>query len=131
MTRDAYFFAPFHDGKSSARNTFYHQYVQLREYLKPEGLDWYDLYHCRHWWVTNRLLAGEDIYQIAQAAGTSVKEIESTYSHVLTAETTRKFNKTRVLHNADGSHQVIAVTNFTKAELEAIGKKYRVTKVKG
>jgi integrase len=128
--REEFFFAPFHNGKTSARNTFYHQYAQLREYLKPFGIEWYDLYHCRHWWVTNRLLAGEDIYQIAQAAGTSVKEIESTYSHVLTAETTRKFNRTRVQHNEDGTHQVIAVTKFTNAELEEIRRKYHLKQVK-
>jgi integrase len=128
--REDHVFAPFHDGKTPARDTFYHQYVNLRAYLKPFNIEWYDLYHCRHWWITQRLLAGEDIYQIAQAAGTSVKEIEKTYSHVLTAETTRKFNRTTVQHNEDGSHQVIAVTNFSKAELEAIGKKYRVNTVK-
>lgn len=118
--RTDFLFAPFHDGKTSARDTFYHQYGAIREALKPDNLDWYDLYHCRHWWITQRLLAGEDIYQIAQAAGTSVKEIEQTYSHVLTAETTRKFNKKKVEHNEDGTHQVIAVTNFTKAETKAL-----------
>jgi integrase len=122
--RTDFLFSPFHDGKTSARHTFYHQYAGIREALKPKGLDWYDLYHCRHWWVTQRLLAGEGIYQIAQAAGTSVKEIESTYSHVLTAETTRKFNKSKVEHNEDGTHQVIAVPNSTKAELEEIVKKF-------
>lgn len=102
-----FLFAPFYSGKRSARDTFYHQYTLLRAKLKPVNLDWFDLYHCRHWWITNRLLAEEPIHLVAQAAGTSVKEIESTYSHVMTEITTRGFNKKRVVHQPDGTFEIV------------------------
>jgi integrase len=81
---DEYVFSLFDSGKKSCRDTFYYQYKSLRQELQKVNLDWYDLYHCRHVWVTHRIHAGEQLYKIAQAAGTSTKEIESTYSHVLT-----------------------------------------------
>jgi hypothetical protein len=40
----------------------------------------------------------------AQAAGTSVSEIESTYSHVLT---TKKFHEKKVVFKTDGDWEVI------------------------
>jgi len=81
--------------------------------LKKVNLDWYDLYHCRHVWVTHRIHAGEQLYKIAQAAGTSTKEIESTYSHVLTEVTTKEFNKKKVIPRPDGSHEVILLDSIT------------------
>jgi integrase len=100
-------FSPYADGRRSARDVFYHYYKSLRERLKDVGLDWFDLYHCRHWWITNRLLAEEPIHLVAQAAGTSVKEIESTYSHVLTELTTKRFAEKKVVWKPDGSYEVI------------------------
>jgi integrase len=102
-----FLFSPFDSGKKSARDVFYHQYSLLREKLKTVKLEWFDLYHCRHWWITNRLLAEEPIHLVAQAAGTSVKEIESTYSHVMTEITTRGFNRKRVVYQPDGTFKVM------------------------
>jgi integrase len=102
-----YLFSPFHNGKVSGRDTFYHQYKSLRERLAEIELDWFDLYHCRHWWITNRLLAEEPIHLVARAAGTSVKEIESTYSHVMTELTTKRFNQKKVVWAPDGSYAII------------------------
>jgi hypothetical protein len=42
--------------------------------------------------------------------------IESTYSHVLTAETTRKFNRKKVEHHPDGSHEIVPVIELTKEQ---------------
>ena len=39
-------------------------------------------YCARHFYITDALLRGVDIYDIAQNAGTSVQYIESTYSKV-------------------------------------------------
>jgi hypothetical protein len=112
-----YLFSPFHSGKVSARDTFYHQYKSLRFKLREKQLDWFDLYHCRHWWITNRLLAEEPIHLVARAAGTSVKEIESTYSHVMTELTTKRFNQKKVVwHQTDGSYEII------KQQLKAVEK---------
>ena len=48
----------------------------LRIKLKDIGLDWFDTYHCRHFWITNRLLAEEPIHFVAKAAGTSTSEMK-------------------------------------------------------
>jgi len=104
---DDYVFSPYNDGRVSIRDVFYHAYKALRVRLKEIDLDWFDLYHCRHWYITNRLLAEEAIYLIAQAAGTSSKEIENTYSHVLTELTTKRFNQKKVVWDANGSYKII------------------------
>jgi integrase len=100
-------FAPFGNGKKSARDTYYHLYKQLRSDLKDIGLEWFDTYHCRHFWITNRLYAGEPIHLVAKAAGTSVSEIEQTYSNVLTELITKQFGEKRVAYSQDGSPIVI------------------------
>jgi hypothetical protein len=100
-------FAPFNDGKTSARDTYYHSYKSLRIELKTLDLDWFDTYHCRHFWITNRLYAGESIHLVARAAGTSTDEIEKTYSNVLTELATRQFGKNQVVYQEDGSFSVI------------------------
>lgn len=102
-----YLFSPYADGAASARDVFYHAFKSLRVRLKEIDLDWFDLYHCRHWWITQRLLAEEPIHLVAQAAGTSVKEIENTYSHVLTELTTKKFSEKKVVWEPDGSYKIV------------------------
>jgi integrase len=104
---DDFVFSLLMDGKRDARNIFYQTYNEFRERLAKVGLEWFDLYHCRHWWVTNRLVSEEAIHLIAKAAGTSVSEIEKTYSHVLTAMTTRKFAEKRVQHDLEGAYEVV------------------------
>jgi integrase len=101
----------FDKGSISARDTYYHAYKQLRKRLAEIDLDWFDTYHCRHFWITNRLLAEEPIHLVAKAAGTSVSEIESTYSHVLTELSTRRVNNKRVIYQPDGSWDVVSHKN--------------------
>jgi integrase len=116
-------FAHFESGRVCCRDVFYHMYKSLRLKLKEVGLEWFDLYHVRHQWVTNRLYAGEPIHLVAKAAGTSVREVESTYSHVLTAEITKEFNKRDVLHYADGSREVIDVPKSLNKRFEQWAKR--------
>jgi site-specific recombinase XerD len=99
---DDYLFSPYKSGNISVRDVFYHAYKSLRQRLKELDLDWIDLYHCRHWYITQRLLAGESIHLVAKAVGTSVSEIEKTYSNVLTEQVTEKFSETIVEFDDDG-----------------------------
>jgi integrase len=103
-------FSPFDSGSKSARDIYYHCYKQLRGDLKEVGVEWFDTYHCRHFWITNRLYAGEPIHLVARAAGTSTDEIEKTYSNVLTELATRQFGKNRVIYRKDGSYEVVTTT---------------------
>jgi len=102
-------FSPKPDGTTPFRDVFYHLFTSLRVRLKEIDLDWFDLYHCRHWYITNRLYAEEPIHHVAKACGTSVKEIEATYSHVLTEMTTARFAQKKLEWNPDGSYKIIKV----------------------
>ena len=104
---DDFVLSPYHDGKKSARDIVYHAFKSLRVRLKEIDLDWFDLYHCRHWWITNQLIANHNIHSVAKSAGTSTKEIESTYSHVLTQLETKRFSETKVVWKKDGSYDVV------------------------
>jgi cation transport regulator ChaB len=106
-----YVYSPYNDGKTSARDVFYHAYKSLRVRLKEIDLDWFDLYHCRHWYATNRLLAEEAIYSIGQVMGTGSREIESTYSHVLTELTTKRFSKKKIVWDPNGSYKIVQKLN--------------------
>jgi integrase len=95
-----FLFAPYDTGKTSFRDVFYHTYTTLRERLKEIDLGHFDLYHCRHYWATDKLTHGENVYDVAVAMGTSVKEIESTYSHVLPQAVTKRFNERKAARRA-------------------------------
>jgi integrase len=89
---DDFVFALYEDGKkrskaypahSAGRERFYHLYkTGLRKQLKKANLEWIDLYHARHWYVSFRLLDGKSPYFIAKAVGTSLGQIESTYDQI-------------------------------------------------
>jgi hypothetical protein len=88
--------------------------VRLQE-IDP---DWFDLYHLRHWWITTRLLAEESISLVALAAGTSVKEIEATYSHVTTELLTKRLNEKKLAWKRDGSYEVVKLFEQNKEALD-------------
>lgn len=100
-------FSAYDDGKRSARDVYYHAYKQLRKRLATLNLAWFDTYHCRHYWITTRLYAKESPYEIAALAGTSIKEIQSTYSHVLEELIGREMNKRDVRYADDGTPVVV------------------------
>ena len=106
--------APEMDGDTSARDVFYHLYKSLRVRLKEIDLDWFDLYHLRHWWITDKLLAEEPISLVALAAGTSVKEIETTYSHITTELLHKRMSQKTVRWKRDGSYDVIKLFEQAK-----------------
>ncbi len=90
----------------TAGDVIYKGYGALRKKLADLQLDWFDPYHCRHFYITNRLLAEEPIHIVAKVCGTSVKEIEATYSHVLTEIASRNFGKKRVVYDKEGGYGV-------------------------
>lgn len=103
---DDYVFSTYDEG-SAGDKRLYETFGEFRkEKLIPAGLEWFDLYHCRHFWITVRLLAGEPIQLIAATAGTSVRMIEETYSHVITKMVSRKFGEKRVTFDDDGGHEI-------------------------
>lgn len=97
-------FSGFKGGGVDGRDTFYHQFKRLREVLSTLDRDvsWLDPYHCRHFWITMRLYAGEPIHSVAKVAGTSTSEIEQTYSHVLTELESKRMAKRRARRTDEG-----------------------------
>ena len=118
-----YVFSTMDDGRVDARDVYYHQYKALRKRLEDKDLAWFDTYHCRHFWITNRLLAGEPIHLVARAAGTSVAEIETTYSHVLGEMATKAFSKRIVEYDDEGGFKVVRLDEPQKPAKAAAKKK--------
>ena len=94
--RKHFVFSDYDDGLSSGRERFYDSYKNhFRPRLKKHGLEKFDLYHCRHMFITFRLEADQNIYKIAKATGTSLTQIEKTYSHLLAEQASREIQQTR------------------------------------
>jgi len=83
--------------KANASDVIYKGYGALRSELKKIRLDWFDPYHCRHFYITNRLLAGEPIHIVARVCGT----------HVLTEMASRNFGNRQVIYNKEGGYGVV------------------------
>jgi len=68
---------------SAAREKFYKLYrFGFRAALKAKDLDWFDLYHCRHIYISYRLRDDKNPYMVAKAVGTSLYQIEKTYDNI-------------------------------------------------
>jgi site-specific recombinase XerD len=93
---------------NDASVAFYRQYTQLRkDVFESEGLGHVDVYHARHQAITNWLMAGESVHLVAKLAGTSVAQIEKTYSGVIDVTIGREFAKRKLLYKDDGSFEII------------------------
>ena len=57
------------------------------------------LYQWRHHYITERLIEGVDMYQIALNCGTSLEYIQQTYSHLTTAMKSKEITKGLGMHN--------------------------------
>jgi integrase len=90
-----------------ASRMFYEQFGELRkDVLVPQGLGKLDLYHARHARITEWLLMGHSIHLVAKLAGTSVVQIEKTYSGVIEIIIGREFAKQKLVYNEDGTFEV-------------------------
>lgn len=91
-TSDDFVFALYEDGQrcsqtypahSAARERFYQYYKDgFRKSLAKANLEFFDLYHCRHIYISYRLLDEKNPYMVAKAVGTSVGQIEKTYDQI-------------------------------------------------
>jgi integrase len=85
---------------------FYLQWKLLRRKL-PEHMRWFEPYYCRHEFITQMLLKGENIHNIAKYTGTSTQNIEKTYSQVLTGMLGRGFAKSKMVYDDAGGYEVV------------------------
>ena len=63
------------------------------------------LYCLRHFWITIRILAGMNVYDIAKIAGTSLTQIQKHYDAASSLVTSKKMNKNKIVF--DGHGQVV------------------------
>lgn len=95
-------------GAKEPRNLFYKAFSKLRKnVLIPAGLGDIEPYHARHFAITNWLLMGNSIHLVGRLAGTSVKQIEATYSNVIELSIGREFAQKYLVYKEDGSHEIV------------------------
>ena len=109
-------FSLYTKGIKSGSDPFYRSYTSLREDLKEIGMEWWDVYHNRHYYITQAIRAGHPLAMIAVSCGNSIQIIEKTYSHLLSEHVTREMAKKRVVRSKDGGHDVIMNAPITEAE---------------
>lgn len=60
------------------------------------------LYCLRHFWITIRILAGVNVYDIAKIAGTSLMQIQKHYDAASSLVTSQKMNKNKIVFDKHG-----------------------------
>jgi integrase len=70
------------------------------------------LYCLRHFWITIRILAGMNIYDIAKISGTSLTQIQKHYDAASSLVTSQKMNKNKIKFDRNG--MVILEREFEK-----------------
>lgn len=88
---DDYFFSNYEDGSwmKNISKTYKTKLVELGLYLSSDGKP-RPPYSLRHYYATQRLLGGVQVYDLAKNMGTSVKQIENHYGHVLAIQKTQE-----------------------------------------
>ena len=92
-----YIFAHYSKRDVSIRDNIYDYYRELKEEVKLKHKNFdtsLDIYGIRHYFITLHLrVAKTDMYSIARFCGTSIREIERTYSHIKDDEVSRSVMK--------------------------------------
>lgn len=69
------------------------------------------LYCLRHFWITIRILAGMNVYDIAKISGTSLTQIQKHYDAASSLVTSQKMNKNRIRFDKHGMVILETATN--------------------
>lgn len=96
-----YFFSNYEDGSwmKNISKTYKTKLVELGLYLSGDGKP-RPPYSLRHYYATQRLSDGVQVYDLAQNMGTSVKQIENHYSHIFATQKTKE-----LIQNSPNSSQ--------------------------
>lgn len=98
----------FHDEMKSAvlpPNRLYQYYRLLTKEVGEKYPDFdsnKDIYSLRHLWITIRIMTGQNIYDIAKVAGTSMLQIQKTYDAASILFTSKKMNKSQIVFDRSG-----------------------------
>ena len=73
------------------------------------------LYCLRHFWITIRILAGMNVYDIAKIAGTSLMQIQKHYDAASSLVTSQKMNKNKIVFD---KHGMVVIEHSSIGETE-------------
>ena len=90
---------------------YYNQLIQevLKKYKSFDDIK--TLYCLRHFWITIRILAGMNVYDIAKIAGTSLIQIQKHYDAASSLVTSQKMNMNKIVFDRHG--MVVLENNIT------------------
>lgn len=94
--REDFVFSTYDKNEVLSKKKLYTVFNQLREIVKTKYSDFDEtksLYSLRHFWITIRMLAGLNVYDIAKISGTSLQQIQKHYYAAASLVTSQKMNK--------------------------------------
>jgi integrase len=94
--REDFVFSTYDKNEVLSKKRLYTLFNQLREIVKTKHADFDEtksLYSLRHFWITIRILAGLNVYDIAKISGTSLQQIQKHYDAAASLVTSQKMNK--------------------------------------
>lgn len=94
--REDFVFSTYDKNEVLSKKRLYTVFNQLRESVKTKHKDFDEtksLYSLRHFWITIRILAGLNVYDIAKISGTSLQQIQKHYDAAASLVTSQKMNK--------------------------------------
>ena len=106
--REDFVFSTYDKNEVLSKKRLYTVFNQLREIVKTKHNDFDEtksLYSLRHFWITIRILAGLNVYDIAKISGTSLQQIQKHYDAAASLVTSQKMNKH--LLRFDEHHNVV------------------------
>ena len=85
-----YFFTNFDGTQMRNWSKTYTNYLKKRKFYLSSDNKPRPPYSLRHYYATQRLLEGVNVYDLAKNMGTSVKQIEKHYGHILSTQKTEE-----------------------------------------
>ncbi|MEI6188391.1 MAG: site-specific integrase, partial [Alphaproteobacteria bacterium] len=103
---DDFVFSRYNQKALIAKKTLYETYNELKQAVKvkhPEFDTGKDIYALRHLFISMRILAGFNVYDLAKVCGTSLTQIQKHYDAVQSLVTSKKLNKTALSFDSQGN----------------------------
>ena len=103
--KDDFVFSTYDKNEVISKRRLYTVFNQLRELVGTIHSDFDNtksLYSLRHFWITIRILAGLNVYDIAKISGTSLVQIQKHYDAATSLITSKKMNKNSLRFDEHG-----------------------------
>lgn len=104
--REDYIFSQYNRNDVIDKTKLYKLFNELVKEVKNRNIDFDDtksLYSLRHLWITMRILAGLNVYDITKISGTSLQQIQKHYDAATSLITSQKMNKNTLRFDSHGN----------------------------